>query len=359
MKIVKNIILSGVILAAGSATIAHAEKVPAVFTGNGLEVAYNSHGLWNDRSVGQGMDFNGIPISYPGNPWQQVSIAYNDSDQFLGNSTYYCWGLQVPVVGYVGGSGFGNIGSTTVWNAGNMRVMKEESWYQNGNIMKIDVVVTNEDHRDVENFIFMHAVDPDQDHPGYDEFRTYNDVMPSGNLVMSSGHHTRLTTSYGVCDQKRQDVGHTRWKTDPDGEFEDQNFAYKDDTMHIRHREKLIKAGETIRFTFVFFVSNGVLSALHDYETAIAKACKPTPRVNVAGSYSYETLEARESEALSIVISEKDFTYALEKEVMLNSIKNLDDAKELGIKIGTPIARDNKVDVIGRDQLAPPASLRY
>ncbi len=347
MNTVKNITISGIILAAGLATLAHAEKVPAVFTGTGLEVAYNNHGLWNDTSTMQGLEFNGTPISYPGNPWQQVSIAYNGNVQKLGNASYYQWGLQVPIVGHTGGSGFGNIGSTTVWNAGDLRIMKEESWYKNGSVMKIDVTVTNECCSDVKDFVFMHAVDPDQDRTGFGDFRTLNDVVPSKNFVMSTGLFTGLTTSYGVCDHKKQDIGHTSWSTSPYSAFGDQNLAYIDDTMHIRHREPLIKTGETIRFTFMFYVSDGIVSAFNDYNNYVKRVCncestlKDGEHITLAASESVDLTDAS-----SINIYERDSAYVLEKENLLNKVKNLGDAKSVGIKIGVPASSGNLHDGI-------------
>jgi len=239
MKIVKSISAVGVILVAVSITLAHAEKVPAIFTGNGLEVAYNEHGLWNDTTIGQGLEYNGIPISYPGIPWQQVSIAYNNIVQGQGNFSFYDWNLQVPVVGHTGGSGFGDIGSTTVWNAGDLRIMKEESWLEEGKVMKIDVTVTNECCEDVKDFIFMHAVDSDQDQTFNGAYSTLNGALPMQSFAFSAGLYSGLTTSYGVCDRNKQDVGHTRWDSSPFAPFSTV-LSLADDTMHIRHHEPLI-----------------------------------------------------------------------------------------------------------------------
>ncbi|MCF6362721.1 MAG: hypothetical protein L3J88_05120 [Gammaproteobacteria bacterium] len=339
MNIIKNIILSSAILSAGFITLAHAEKVPTIFSGSGLEVDYSDHGLWNNSATGQGLEFNGTPISYPGRPWQQVSIAYNGSVQKLGNFLHHEWDLQVPIVGHTSGSGFGNVGSTTVWNAGDLRIMKEESWHENGHVMKIDVTVTNECCEDVKDFVFMHAVDPDQDIADFGDNRTLNDVVPSQNFVMSAGLKSGLTTSYGVCDSKKQDIGHTNWNPSPYNAFTDQNFSLKDDTMHIRHREPLIKAGETVRFTFMFYVSDGIISAFHDYNNYVKKVCDCELKLT---SRKYISLaESDEISSLDKVLAgayEEDFAYILKREEQLKKIRNLRaTGKPMGIKIGPSV----------------------
>lgn len=237
---------------------AYSTDVPDPFGGIGIDVAYSNHGLWNDTATGRGLEYNGTPVSYPGSPWQQVSIAYNGISQDSGNYYFYTWGLQVPLTPFEGGSGFGNIGSTTVWNSGDLRIMKQESWYRENDpaVMKIDVVVTNEGCEPVNEFIFMHAVDPDQDIQYYYDFGTLNDVLPSGDLVISAGRTS--TVAYGRCDSVKQDLGHTGWSSDPFANFYDGDISFRDDTMHFRHVENVINAGETIRFSFVFIAAENL-----------------------------------------------------------------------------------------------------
>jgi|LGVE01.1.fsa_nt_gb hypothetical protein len=254
-------------------TSAYSTDVPDPFGGIGIDVAYSDHSLWNDTATRRGLEYNGTPVSYPGSPWQHVSIAYNGALQDSGNFWFYTWGLQVPLTPFEGGSGFGNIGSTTVWNSGELRIMKEESWYRGKDpgVMKIDVVVTNEGCEPVREFIFMHAVDPDQDVEDYRDFRTFNDVLPSGDLVVSAGRDS--TVAYGRCDSIRQDLGHTGWSTDPFVGFYDGNLLFRDDTMHFRHVEDVIYAGETIRFSFVFIAAEDIPAAYFAYLDYIGTQC--------------------------------------------------------------------------------------
>ena len=273
MKALIKHMLVGIMIVMCTAISAYSTDVPDPFGGIGIDVAYSDHGLWNDSATGRGLEYNGIPVSYPGTPWQQVSIAYNGTAQDQGNCYSYTWGLQVPLTPFEGGSGFGNIGSTTVWNSGNLRIMKQESWYKKNDpaVMKIDVVVTNEGCEPVNEFIFMHAVDPDQDIQYYNDFRTLNDVLPSGDIVISAGRSS--TVAYGLCDSVKQDVGHTWWSSDPFANFYDGDLSLRDDTMHFRHVEDVISAGETIRFSFVFIAARCLSTVYFTYHDYIDTQC--------------------------------------------------------------------------------------
>lgn len=317
--------------------VSHAETVPSIFNGVGLEVAYNNHGLWNSTVAAQGLEFSGTPISYPGAPWQQVSIGYNGAVQTLANHSYHQWDVQVPLVGHTGGSGFGNIGSTTVWKVGDLRVIKDEAWYQDGHVMKIDITVTNTCCNDIKDFVFMHALDPDQDQTGFSEFRTFNDVVPSKNFVLSAGLNTGLVAAYGICDEAKQDLGHSAWRSSPYALLVDQNLAYKDDTMHIRHREPLIKAGETKRFTFMFYVSDGLLQTYHDYKGNVKRVCDCEPRV-----VNIDHQSSSVANTLAIESGEQDYDYLAEKESLVSGIENVDDARSKGLVVGQPEAPANK-----------------
>ena len=256
-----------------TAISAHSTDVPDPFGGIGIDVAYSDHGLWNDRATGRGLEYNGTPVSYPGSPWQQVSIAYNGTLQDSGNYSFHTWGLQVPLTPFEGGSGFGNIGSTTVWNSGDLRIMKEESWYREKDpaIMKIDVVVTNEGCEPIKEFIFMHAVDPDQDIQDYGDYRTFNDVFPSEDFVFSAGRDSAV--AYGRCDSVKQDLGHTWWSTSPFASLYDRNLLHSDETMHLRHVEDVIYPGETIRFSFVFIAADDFPAAYSAYSDYVDTQC--------------------------------------------------------------------------------------
>lgn len=306
MKALIKHMLVGIMIVMCTAISAYSTDVPDPFGGIGIDVAYSDHGLWNDSATGRGLEYNGIPVSFPGNPWQQVSIAYNGIWQDRGNCYSYTWGLQVPLTPFEGGSGFGNIGSTTVWNSGNLRIMKQESWYKENDpaVMKIDVVVTNEGCEPVEKFIFMHAVDPDQDIQYYNDFRTLNDVLPSGDFVISAGR--TATVAYGCCDSVKQDVGHTWWSQDPFANFYDGDLSLRDDTMHFRHVEDVISAGETIRFSFVFIAARNLSIAYFAYLDYIDTQCDCGESIEMI-----DTVLKRDLEYIEIISekAKKDLEY--------------------------------------------------
>ncbi len=312
MKALIKHMLVGIMIVMCTAISAYSTDVPDPFGGIGIDVAYSNHGLWNDSATGRGLEYNGIPVSYPGTPWQQVSIAYNGTAQDQGNCYSYTWGLQVPLTPFEGGSGFGNIGSTTVWNSGNLRIMKQESWYKENDpaVMKIDVVVTNEGCEPVEEFIFMHAVDPDQDRRDYNDFRTLNFVVPSGDIVISAGLWGLTTVAYGRCDSVRQDLGHTRWSTDPFAYFDNGTY-FRDDTMHFRHVEKVIDAGETIRFSFVFIAAKDFPTAHSAYLDYIDTQCDDGESIGLIDTVlkkDREYIEKTSDELIDTVLK-KDLEY--------------------------------------------------
>ena len=121
----------------------------------------------------------------------------------------------------------------------------------------------------------MHAVDPDQDVRDYGEYRTLNFVVPSGDFVFSAGVQNPgqpTTVAYGRCDSVKQNLGHTRWSRDPFAYF-DRGPYFRDDTMHFRHVEDVIYAGETIRFSFVFIAAEFPYLAYSAYLDYVDTQC--------------------------------------------------------------------------------------
>ncbi|ROS05652.1 hypothetical protein EDC56_1198 [Sinobacterium caligoides] len=312
-----------------------AEQVPERFNAIGVEVDYSPHGLWNNASSKRGLEYNGTPVSYPGAPWQQVSVAYNDTVQKLGNSDYHQWRIQVPAVAHSGGSGFGDVGSTAVWNAGDLRVMKEESWHKNRRMMKVDIMVSNESGKDITDFYFMHALDPDQDASAAAEFRTLNDVVPSQNFAFSLGLVRGLVASYGICDNHKQQVGHTAWSTRPTAALLDQELAYRDDTMHLRHHEAVIPAGETAHFSFMFYFSSDLQSAYQDYKTHLGAICEREKIVASANNASSMV------EQLLTESRAKDADYIAARATLLRGVKSAEAARAKGLKVGEPRSSQN------------------
>ena len=119
----------------------------ASWDGFGVEVEYcDDWGLWNDGSsaTAGGLEWHGIEVSMPGNPWQQLSVSYNGVEygangnlctsgytssqtnpDTLTNATY---GPFSPSTFSVIGGYSDENGSTTVWMAGDLRITKHEYW---------------------------------------------------------------------------------------------------------------------------------------------------------------------------------------------------------------------------------------
>ncbi|MEL6348248.1 MAG: hypothetical protein AAFV53_34380 [Myxococcota bacterium] len=280
---------------------------PDPFSGSGFDVNYcDLNGLWNEdannTSSGVGLDWYSVPVSSPGDPWQQVSIESSTATYFgngnecqsgvVGSSpwdtlTLDTYGSITPVTYSPQGGFVGENGSTTTWRAGNLRIHKHEYWgavsdgdYEDGfdlskesQALIIDVTISNMGCEDDEVY-FMHGVDPDQDVASFTDYTTCNDTTPSENFVFSEGPNSGLTVGYGRCDEKAQSVGHTStWDTDATGStFSDEGYTRADYTQHINHFAS-VPALESVTFTFIFVAAQSKEAALERYYKTRAEVC--------------------------------------------------------------------------------------
>jgi len=103
-------------------------------------------------------------------------------------------------------------------------------------------------------------------------------------------------------------------------------------------------AGETIRFEFIFFVSNGIISAFHDYNNYVNKICDCEFEF-VLTTGEHVTSGARGKVDLTEVLSaeayQADYAYVLEKEALLNSRGGLRELKNMGVEIGKLVSQGN------------------
>lgn len=278
---------------------------PTPFSGFGYDVNYcDLNGLWNEYAdntfPGAGLDWYSTPISAPGNPWQQVSIAASSGNwERNGNECSFGWttfpwdaltldtyGPITPITYTPQGGFVGEDGSSTLWRAGDLRVYKHEYWgaadrgdYSDGLALSsdsqsliIDITITNMGCED-QKVYFMHGVDPDQDVSTAGEYRTCNDTTPSGNFVFSEGLRTGIVTAYGRCDEANDRLGHTVWSTDATGAFfNDEGYTYNDYTQHINHFA-VVPALDSVTFTFIFVTAVTKEDALKRYYATREEVC--------------------------------------------------------------------------------------
>ena len=244
------------------------------------DVSYGDEGLWNDATVGAGLQFNGTEVTYPGTPWTVMAInsaetglqyargtGHNDFD-LLAFGDYS--GLPDPAGFYSSASG-----TSGVWVVDSVQIVKREIWDEKSQSLRLDFVVTNTGCEDLNKLVLMHAIDPDQDigstSPTYN---TVNDTTATTNMVWSAGPVTKLTVAYGVCDPDTQSVGHTAWSTDPYATFADDNGTTADRTMHIREKIGTLIPGESVSFSFLFVGAKTPSDAVDVYYKAVeAGAC--------------------------------------------------------------------------------------
>lgn len=298
--------LACVLIVGLSGTSSAAPIAPTPFSGFGYDVNYcDQNGLWNEYAdntlPGAGLDWYSTPISAPGNPWQQVSIAAslgnwarNGNECALGytSATAYdaltldTYGPITPITYSPQGGFVGEDGSSTLWRAGDLRIYKHEYWgaadrgdYRDGITLSsssqaliIDITITNMGCED-QKVYFMHGVDPDQDVSTAGEYRTCNDTVPSGNFVFSEGLKTGIVTAYGRCDEANERVGHTVWDPDATGAaFNDEGYTYNDYTQHINHYA-LVPALDSVTFTFIFVTADTKEDALKRYYVTRDEVC--------------------------------------------------------------------------------------
>ena len=256
-------------------------------TGGPIEVQYNEAGLWNYRPNTRGLLARfgtQRDVSYPGNPWQQVSIAFTDGCDgtnylYQGNESFGAYNWHTTVFVTQMNLGGAVVGSFTKWVAFPLEITKTERWDRDGQIMEIEFTVTNIGCCDVDELVVMHAVDADQDRqlsPG--TYNTINDtisVLNPQDFVYSEGPLSMWTVAYGQCD-RTQDLGHTNWQTNPYVAINDYNGQNIDHTMHLRQNIGVLSPGEGFDFSFLFIVGRDLGSTIQLYKDNKDRLCDCT-----------------------------------------------------------------------------------
>ena len=247
----------------------------SIVGGRRTYINYNSRcGVWNDRTLRRGKILEEccpIDATYPGSPWQQLSVSYRQGStvqQFLGNSAFFpndCPNYQV-VSERVLDDGTGRVGIEHVFRMGLLQVTKTEEWDFDGKIVLISFKVKYTKDaflgncRPIYNLTVMHAVDPDQDREPFSTFQTINDVIyngGSGLFAEAVGPRSCKTMGYGICSTRpgqgggTDEVGFTSWARTTPANLRDPNGQLRDDTMHYQHTEtRPMYCGDEREFRF-------------------------------------------------------------------------------------------------------------
>ena len=171
--------LAGLALGLCWSAVAYAGQ--SVTGANYIQVDYSDHGTWNWTSTASGFSARQttsdsfLDWSYPGNPWQIVRVNSSDGD-YLGNynSSDY---TVVSQSNSVSGTTYE---ATVTFTAGNLSVIKTETWDANGRAIGLSFVVENTGTTTITDIIVEHAVDPDPDNgtgASPSTASTYNDVL--------------------------------------------------------------------------------------------------------------------------------------------------------------------------------------
>eukprot|EP00117_Sycon_ciliatum_P009477 scpid81729/ scgid3695/ len=271
----------------------------SVVLGRHTEINYNSNcGTWNDPLSMQGKILEEccpIDATYPGAPWQQLSLRYIQGTQtshFSGNTDSSC--TQYTVLSEkVLDDGTGKIGIEHEISMGLLHVTKREVW----NYRDRDVLITFKvkytkpkymtSCQPIHNLTVMHAVDPDQDRIPFMTFMTVNDVIygngvDDGLFAEAVGPRSCAGFGYGICsarvqaDGSEDGVGFTQWQSVTPVSLNDPNGDIRDDTVHYQHNEsRPLYCGDEREFQFFVVWGKCHHDARQNFLNAHHKYCSP------------------------------------------------------------------------------------
>ena len=245
--------------------------------GDQTRVAYWDGGTWNWGDTETGLEiynsyYGWVNVSFPGTPWQATSFRFEVDGDIRGYLGNYSDSLaEWTTLGEADLSSDGKQWAWHQWMGGDVYVDKDEIFLDEAQSMLLLFTVTNEGPDDIEGFVLMHGVDPDQDYEIFGFTETVNDVEDrdsdgTNDWVEARGPSSDWTVGYGICDPTAQDVGSTDWSDSPVAAFWDPHGDEADVTIHIRHTQDSIAAGETIQFGFVFTWGETEAQAENNYE---------------------------------------------------------------------------------------------
>ncbi len=246
--------------------------------GSNISVSYGTAGTWNDDTATGWQLYSPYrgwtDMSYPGTPWQQLTIGY-DSTSYTGN---YSGGYTYTVASGSDTSSGSTKQATHVLTAGSLQVTKTETWDVSAKVMRLRFVVRNTSGSTLSNVRLIHGVDPDQDTPvGYGP-TTYNDAVDAtgdgtNDFMQAVGPSSGIAVGYGLCDTSKQTLGLTNWDTAIDPTLTDPGGAAADWTIHAKHVVGTLAAGASADFSFIFAWDTSASAAQGQYLAARGAYC--------------------------------------------------------------------------------------
>ncbi len=250
-------------------------------TGTYIKAAYSENGLWNEDTLGTGLQvLNGswLDVTYPGTPWNRITWEYN-----YGGSAYSYGATSdnAPSFTVLSEADISS-GSTRAvqyaYQGGPLQITQVHQFDASGRYIVISFEVTNTGSSPVTNFRMIHAIDPDQDVYAGGSFETYNDTQDlSGDgvpdWVEAVGTNTGTTVGYGSCGGAADFGTNSGWSEDADLTLTDYNGASGDYAIYFRYGATssiTVPAGDSISFQTIFSTGTTTTAARSGYLAAVA-----------------------------------------------------------------------------------------
>jgi len=248
-------------------------------------------------AANQGLQIGGTgswrDVTFPGAPYSVVVVEYDfagSANKYFGKNESVPWTVVSEDDLSSGSSNY----SSYEWSMGDsfeLTVIKEEIWDDADKAILLRFTMINESSSTMSNLRLLHGIDPDQaSFSGGTGSYTYNDVLDLdsdgvGEWAESRGDYAGWTVGYGVCNVGTQEVGHSKqpvtssdpdclgiygcWHDDADDILYDNEGAYWDSTMSLRHTVGTLTAGDEVSFTFVFAWGTSSVGAQENYEDTL------------------------------------------------------------------------------------------
>ena len=235
--------------------------------GRHTQIDYNKCGLWNDAEKRRGFvmdDCCPVDVTWPGTPWQQLSISYRVNSvtrNFAGNTNSGC--TYVVKDTQILNEGREKVGIRHTIETDHLVLIKNETWDFRAKALIVEFEAKYPSEKcacsQLENVAVSHGVDPDVDYYPFGTYSTYNDVHQFGdsaNYAEAVGPISCHTLAYGHCSRPRgadysEQAGFTRWSTSPFLSLEDPNHASQDNTIHYSYNRKTLQCDQSVNFRFV------------------------------------------------------------------------------------------------------------
>ena len=194
-----------------------------------------------------------------------------DCSNYTGNYSVGSWNWDVDCANSFEGD-HDVIGGVHTLVMGEIEVRKTVAWEASGAVARVWFEVLNTSDTALSSFTAMHAVDMDHDVEIGGSYVTWNDTDDDGLYAESLGYSDYTALGYGAC-HGADELGHTDWSTDIMAELRDDDGADDDDTIHWRHTEGSIAAGESASFGFLVVTGATSDIARSTYEEYAPSLC--------------------------------------------------------------------------------------